>query len=49
LWYGEANATSNAVGYAQFYSLSHDAVIHVYDDSGNVIEAHDHKGEFKEP
>jgi len=24
------------------------AVIHVYDDAGNVIEAHEHKGDFKE-
>jgi len=28
LWYGEApDAVSNAIGYAKFYSLSHDAVI----------------------
>jgi len=27
LWYGERNAMSNAIGYAQFYSRSHDAVI----------------------
>jgi hypothetical protein len=31
LWYGEPNATSNAVDYAKFYSRSHDAVIRVYD------------------
>ena len=24
------------------------AVIRVYDDAGNVIETHEHKGEFKE-
>jgi hypothetical protein len=42
LWYGEPNAVSNAVGYAKFYSRSHDAVIRVYDDAGNVIETHDH-------
>ena len=29
LWYGEPNAISNAVGYANFYSRSHDAVIRV--------------------
>jgi hypothetical protein len=28
---------------------SHHAVIRVYDDPGNVIETHEHKGEFKEP
>jgi hypothetical protein len=47
LWYGEANAISNAVGYAEFYSRAHDAVIRVYDDAGNVIEAHEHKGELR--
>jgi len=25
-----------------------DAVIHVYDDAGNVIETHEHKVDFKE-
>jgi len=29
LWYGEPNAISNAVGYAKFFSRSHDAVIRV--------------------
>ena len=27
-------------------SRSHDAVIRVYDDAGNVIETHEHKGDF---
>jgi hypothetical protein len=47
LWYDEPNAASNAIGYASQYSRSHNAVIHVYDDAGNVIETHDHAGEFK--
>ena len=34
---------------AKFFSRSHDAVIRVYDDAGNVIETHQHAGEFKEP
>jgi hypothetical protein len=34
--------------YAQFYSRSHDAVIRVYDETDNVIETHEHKGEFPE-
>ena len=34
LWYGEANAVSNAIGCAKFFSRSHDAVIRVYDDAG---------------
>jgi len=29
-------------------SCSPDAVIRVYDGTGNVIETHEHKGEFKE-
>jgi hypothetical protein len=28
---------------------SRDAVIRVYDDAGNVIETHEHAGDFKEP
>ena len=30
------------------FSRSADAVIRVYDDAGNVIETHEHKGEFTE-
>ena len=48
LWYGEPNAINNAIGYAEFYSRSHDAVIHVHDDAGNVIQTHEHAGEFKD-
>jgi hypothetical protein len=29
-------------------SRSHDTVIHVYNDAGDVIETHEHKGGFKE-
>jgi hypothetical protein len=42
--YGELNA----IGYAKFYSRSHDAVIRIYDAAGNVTETHEHKGNFKE-
>jgi hypothetical protein len=48
LWYGELNAASNAIGYAEHYSRSHNAVIRVYDDAGNVIETHEHTGDFIE-
>jgi hypothetical protein len=47
--YGEPNAVSNAIGYADHFSRSHDAVIRVYDEAGNVIGPHEHAGEFKEP
>jgi hypothetical protein len=46
--YGEPNAVANAIGYAAHYSRSHHAVIRVYDAAGNVIETHEHKGDFKE-
>jgi hypothetical protein len=48
LWYGEPNAVSNTIGYAKFTGRSHDAVIRVYYEAGNVIETHEHAGEFKE-
>ena len=44
LWYAEPSAVSNAIDYAKFFSRSHDAVIRVYDDAGNVIETHEHAG-----
>jgi hypothetical protein len=37
LWYGEPDATSNAIDYAKFYGRSHDAVIRVYDEASNLI------------
>jgi hypothetical protein len=49
LWYAEPNAVSNAIGYAEHYSRSHNAVIRLYDAAGNVIETHEHNGDFKEP
>jgi hypothetical protein len=45
LWY---DTPDNAIGYAIHSSRSHDAVIRVYDEAGNVIETHEHAGEFKE-
>ena len=48
LWYDGPQAVANAVGYPTHYSRSHDVVIRVYDEGGDVIETHEHKGEFKE-
>ena len=45
LWYED---TSAAVDYAKHSSRSHDAVIRVYDEAGNVIETHEHAGGFKQ-
>ena len=43
LWYTQI---SDAVDYAKFDSRSHDALIRVYDDAGNVIETHEHIGDL---
>jgi hypothetical protein len=48
LWYAEPNAASNAIGYAKFRNRSHDAVIRVHSEAGNMVETHDRAGEFKE-
>ena len=48
LWCDGPEAIANAIGYAHFYSRSHGTVIRVYDVAGNVIETHEHKGDFKE-
>jgi hypothetical protein len=48
LWYAEPNAISNRVDYGKHRSRSHRTVIRVYGDAGNVIETHEHKGDFKE-
>ena len=45
LWY---DTPDHAIGYAMHSSRSHDAVIRVYDAGGNVIETHEHAGDFKE-
>src|SRR4030095_11437175 len=44
LWY---DTPENAIGYAMHSSRSHTAVIRVYDVAGNVIETHEHAGDFK--
>jgi hypothetical protein len=48
MWYRGPKAITDAVDHAKFRSRSHDAVIRVYDESGNVIETHEHEGDFKE-
>jgi hypothetical protein len=46
LWHAEPDAISNAIGYAKFRSRSHHALIRVFDESGTVIETHEHRGDF---
>src|SRR5439155_1630350 len=43
VWY---DTPDHAIGYAIHSSRSHDAVIRVYDAADNVIETHEHKGDF---
>jgi len=45
LWY---DTPDHAIGYAMHCGRSHDAVIRVYYVAGNVIERHEHVGDFKE-
>jgi hypothetical protein len=45
LWYTKPD---DAIEYAKFRSRSHDAVIRVYDEVGNVIEADEQTRDFKE-
>jgi hypothetical protein len=48
LWYGEPDAMTNAIGCATFYIRSNRAAIRIYDHAGNVIETHEHVGDFRE-
>ena len=49
LWYGEPKAVRNAIAYAKHRGRSRHAVIRVYDTAGDVIETHEHAGDFKDP
>jgi hypothetical protein len=40
------DAVNDPLAYAKVFSRSHDAVIRVYDEAGNVIDTHEHTGEF---
>jgi hypothetical protein len=40
--------TCDAIDCAKFRSRSHDAVIRVYDEAGNLVETHERNGEFKD-
>ncbi len=42
LWY---DTPEHAIAYAMHSRRSHDAVIGVYDEAGNVIKTHEHKGD----
>ena len=50
IWYAGPDAVRNAVAYAKYRSLSrsHRAIIRMFYEAGNVLETHEHAGEFKE-
>jgi hypothetical protein len=45
---GKGGGPSMAIGPRSTRSCSHDAVIRIQDEAGNVIETHEHAGEFRE-
>ena len=47
MWYRGPKAIRDAIDHAKFSSRSRDAAIRVYDEAGNVIETHEHAGDFK--
>jgi Type III pantothenate kinase len=49
LWYRGPNAIRDAIDFAKFTSRSHNAVIHVYDEAGTMVETHERSADFKEP
>ncbi|MGC1322958.1 MAG: hypothetical protein WA849_12305 [Candidatus Udaeobacter sp.] len=51
IWYSGPDAVRRAVAYAKYRSLSrsHRAIIRVFYAAGNVLETHEHRGDFKEP
>jgi hypothetical protein len=42
-----ADVTTEFLSGMEHRSRSHDAVIRVYNDTGNVIETHEHKGAIR--
>ena len=42
------NAINNAIATPSFAAVHIDAVIRVYDEGGNLVETHEHAGEFQE-
>ena len=48
LWYGEPKRSQQSNRLCEAPRRSHDALIRVYDEPGNVIETHEHAGGLKE-
>ncbi len=49
LWYGELTQSAMQSVTRSFAAGRTNAVIRVYGEAGNVIQTHEHKGDFKEP
>src|SRR4030095_3157727 len=47
MWYRGPTAITDAMDHAKFFSRSHDAVIRVYDEEGNLIETQAARGRFQ--
>ena len=49
IWYAGPDAVRRAVAYAKYRSCSrsHRAIIRVFYEAGNVLETHEHKGDFR--
>jgi hypothetical protein len=47
MWYRGPKAITDAIDHAKFFSRSHDAVVRIYDQAGNVIDSHEYAGAFK--
>jgi hypothetical protein len=50
IWYAGPDAVRRAVAYAKYRSCSrsHRAIVRVFYEAGNVLETHQHAGEFEE-
>jgi hypothetical protein len=50
IWYAGPDAVRNAVSFAKYTSRSRSrwAIIRVFNEAGNVIETHEHTGDFRE-
>jgi hypothetical protein len=48
IWYTGPDAVRNAVAYAKYrsWSVSHKAIIRVFDESSTVIKTYGHEGDF---
>jgi hypothetical protein len=46
LWFEGREAIGDAVNYARFFSRPHSAIVHVFDESGTLVETVEFAGEF---